>query len=147
MARPLVVSDIAGFADTVLHEETGLVAPADDPAALADAVVRLLRDRAFARRLGENGRRHVLERFTLAKAVADTETLLAARRRTASDHYRLRVSIARALALPFRLFPVALGVYGGLRRNGHTLSGYAWRRLKRAVALVRKPRVTVSDPT
>ena len=31
MARPLVVSDIPGFADAVLADETGVVVPADDP--------------------------------------------------------------------------------------------------------------------
>src|SRR5207244_12500910 len=83
MARPLVVSDIRGFADTVLHEQTGLVVPVDDPPALADALLRLLRDRPLARRLAEDGRSHVLKRFTLAKSVADLEQLLAARRRSA----------------------------------------------------------------
>jgi glycosyltransferase involved in cell wall biosynthesis len=42
----------------VLHERTGLIVPVDDPAALAEALVRLLRDRALAERLGEEGRRH-----------------------------------------------------------------------------------------
>lgn len=149
MARPMVVSDISGFADTVLHEETGLVVPVDDSPALAEALERLLRDRALGRRLGENGRIRMLERFTLAKAVADTEELLAARRRTADGHYRIAVSIARTIALPFRLLPMSLGVYRGLRRHGFSPSRYILRRLRhvlgRCVALVRKPRVTASD--
>jgi glycosyltransferase involved in cell wall biosynthesis len=148
MARPLVVSDIAGFADTVLHEETGLVVPVDDPPALSVALERLLRDRALGRRLGENGRRRMLERFTLAKAVADTEELLA-RRRTADRHYRIAVSIARTIALPFRMLPVGRDVYRGLRRHGFSPTRFVLRRLRyaagRLVALVRKPRVTASD--
>ena len=151
MARPLAVSDIGGFADTVLHEETGLKFAVGDSAALADAVVRLLRDKALARRLGENGRRHVLQRFTLERTVADTETLLSARRRTAANHYRVGVSIVRAVVLPIRLLPVSIRVYRGLRRYGFTLRGYFWRRLcrviSRAVAPMRKPRVTAADPT
>jgi len=150
MARPLVVSDIAGFADTVVHEETGLVVPVDDPPALAEAVVRLLRDRELGKRLGENGRRLMLERFTLARAVADTEKLLAARRRTADRHYRASVSLARTIALPFRLLPMGLGVYRGLRRHGFSLSRFAGQRLRhllgRCIAAVRKPRVTASGP-
>jgi glycosyltransferase involved in cell wall biosynthesis len=148
MARPLVVSDIGGFADTVLPEETGLVVPVDDPFALAEAIVRLLRDRALGRRLGENGRRRMLERFTLARTVADTETLLAARRRTAERHYRIAVSVARTIAFPFRLLPTALGVYRGLRRHGFSLSRFARRRVRhaigRGIAAVRGPRVTAS---
>jgi glycosyltransferase involved in cell wall biosynthesis len=148
MARPIVVSDIGGFADTVLHEETGLVVPVDDPSALAEAIARLIGDRALGRRLGENGRSH-MERFTLARSVADVEALLAARRRTADRHYRLAVSIARTIALPFRLLPMSLGVYRGLRRHGFSPARFVLRRLRhlagRCVSLVRKPRVTASD--
>lgn len=108
MEKPMVVSDIGGFADTVLHEQTGLVVPRDDPGALADAIVRLLRDRELAARLGRNGRAHVLSRFTLAHAVEATGELLA--RTPLRRGYRLSVSFLRALALPFRLLPVALKV-------------------------------------
>ncbi len=150
MARPLVVSDIPGFADTVVHEMTGLVVPVDDPAALADALVRLLRDRALARRLGEQGRRHVLERFTLEKSVEGVERVLEARRRTATGRYRTRVSMARAAALPFRLLPVLLAVYRALRRHGFSAVRFVGQRLVhtmwRGVALVRKPRVS-AGPT
>jgi hypothetical protein len=150
MARPLVVSDIGGFADTVLHEETGLVVPVDDPPALADALARLLRDRELGQRLGENGRRLMLERFTLARAVADTEKLLTRRRRTADRHYRIAVSVARTISLPFLLLPMAFGVYRGLRRHGFSPSRFAGQRLRhlfyRCIAAVRKPRVTASGP-
>jgi glycosyltransferase involved in cell wall biosynthesis len=150
MARPLVVSDIAGFADSVRHEETGLVVPVDDPGALAEAIVRLLRDRALGRRLGENGRRLMLDRFTLARTVADTEKLLAARRRPADRHYRIAVSVARTVALPFRLLPMFLGIYRGLRRHGFSVSRFVRQRarhaLGRCIAAVRRPRVTASGP-
>lgn len=150
MAKPLVVSDIGGFTDTVLHEKTGLVVPVDDPDALAEAIVRLLRDRALGRRLGENGRRHVLERFTLERTVADTENLLAARLRPAERHYKIAVSVARTITLPIRLLPIGLAVYRGLRRNGFSLRRFVRQRIRhalgRCVAAVRKPRVTVSGP-
>jgi len=150
MAKPLVVSDIGGFADAVLHEKTGLVVPVDDPCALAEAIVRLLRDRALGRRLGENGRRHMLERFTLARTVADTEELLAARRRPADRHYRIAVSVARTIGLPIRLLPMCIGVYRGLRCHGFSLPRFVRQRIRsalgRCIALMRRPRVTVSGP-
>lgn len=149
MAKPLIVSDIGGFSDTVLHEKTGLVVPVDDPFALAEAIARLIRDRALGRRLGENGRRH-MERFTLARTVADVERLMAARRRPAERHYRIAVSVARTIALPFRLLPMCIGVYRGLRRHGFSLPRYVRRRIRsvigRCIAAVRRPRVTASGP-
>ena len=45
---PVVAADIGGIADLVDHEHTGLLAPDDDARAMADAVIRLLRDRALA---------------------------------------------------------------------------------------------------
>jgi 1,2-diacylglycerol 3-alpha-glucosyltransferase len=47
-----------------------VMVPADDPRALAEAVVRLLDDRDLARRVGERQRRLILEHFSLA-AVTD----------------------------------------------------------------------------
>jgi glycosyltransferase involved in cell wall biosynthesis len=150
MARPLVVSDIPGFSDTVVNETTGLVVPADDSAALADALVRLLRDRGLGQRLGEQGRRYVLERFTLEKSVEGVERVLAARRPAATGRYRTGVSVVRAATLPFRLVPVLLAVRRALGRHGFSTVRYVRQRLAhaiwRAVSLVRKPRVS-PDPT
>jgi glycosyltransferase involved in cell wall biosynthesis len=136
MARPLVTSDIGGFVDTVLHEETGLAATVDDPDALADALLRLLRDRTLAQRLGEQGRRHVEARFTLAKSVADHERLLAARGRTSDGYYRLTVTLARTVSLPFRLLPTGFAVYAALRRHGFSLPRFAGRILRRVTGRV-----------
>ena len=113
MERPMVVSDARGFADTVLHEETGLVVPKDDPPALADAIVRLLRDHDLATRLGRNGRTHMLSRFTLAHTVADTEALL--ERLPRGRGYRVTRSIARAFEAPFRMLPIVREVRRVLR--------------------------------
>ena len=37
---PVITTDVGGLAETVRPDETGLVVPPEDPAALADAVVR-----------------------------------------------------------------------------------------------------------
>jgi glycosyltransferase involved in cell wall biosynthesis len=110
MARPMVVSDIPGYNDSITHEETGLVVPVGDAEALADALVRLLRDPALARRLGENGRRRMLDRFTLSRTVADVESMIATEAARAEDHYRLRTTLIRVMTLPFRLIPMVVGV-------------------------------------
>lgn len=117
MENPLVVSDIRGFADTVLHEQTGLVVPADDPNALADSIMRLLRDRELARTLGVNGRKHMLANFTLAHTVERTEALLARLPASSRSHYRITRTIARAAMLPFRMLPVALDIARAMMRR------------------------------
>lgn len=115
MERPMVVSDIGGFRDTVLHEQTGLVVPKDDPHALADAMVRLLRDRDLARRLGRSGRAHMLAHFTLAHSVAGIESLLSETTARAKDRYRIRRTIARSIVAPFRLLPTLLRARRAMR--------------------------------
>ena len=110
MARPMVVSDIPGFADAVRHDETGLIVPPDDPEALAASIVRLLRDRALGRRLGERGRQLMLQRFSLARAVAETEELLARTDVPSDGFYRRSRLVARAAAAPFRLLPILWAV-------------------------------------
>ena len=114
MERPLVVSDVRGFADAVRHEETGLVVPKDDPRALADAIVRLLRDRELAQRLGRTGRTHALANFTLHHMVTGTEALLA--RTPLRRGYRLTATLGRMLALPFRMVVVWLRLRQVFRR-------------------------------
>ena len=75
MGAPMVVSATGGLVDAVRHEETGLVVPADDPVALADAIVALLTDPGRARRLGDRGRALMLERFTVQRTVDDLDAL------------------------------------------------------------------------
>lgn len=59
-----IVTDVASLPEVVADGETGFVVPPNDPAALR-AKLELLRDHPEqARRMGEAGRRRVLERFT-----------------------------------------------------------------------------------
>lgn len=67
MARPMVSMNNGGPAETMIDGVTGYLVPPDDPAALADCVLRLLRDPALRVRMGQAGRAHVLEHFTAAR--------------------------------------------------------------------------------
>lgn len=62
--RPLVVADAAGPAATVTHEKDALLVPKDNPAALRDALARVIADKALADRLVANGRQSYEARFT-----------------------------------------------------------------------------------
>jgi glycosyltransferase involved in cell wall biosynthesis len=64
LGKPAVVSAVGAIPDHVDHGRTGLVVPPDDPAALADALLRVLGDATLARRLGQGAYERYLERFT-----------------------------------------------------------------------------------
>lgn len=63
--RPVVASEVGGIPELVLHEQTGLLVPPRDPAALADALGHLIRHPEVGRRYGDAGRRHVIARFSV----------------------------------------------------------------------------------
>jgi glycosyltransferase involved in cell wall biosynthesis len=81
--RPVVATTVRGIWDIVRDEETGLLVPPDDPAALAAAVERLLEDRALAEKLGASGREYVTRRFSrdtmVDRHAAVYESLVASR--------------------------------------------------------------------
>lgn len=57
--RLFVASDVGGHKELVEHDRTGVLFKADDPNSLADALVRLLRDRSRWPELRSNGRQFV----------------------------------------------------------------------------------------
>jgi glycosyltransferase involved in cell wall biosynthesis len=61
--KPVVASRVGGIVDVIKDEETGLLVPEKDPAAIADAVLRLLDDSTLARRLGEQGHVYAAQFF------------------------------------------------------------------------------------
>lgn len=62
--KPTVVSRGCGLEEAILPGETGLLVPEDDPQATATAVIRLLQDESFHRRLGDQGRQRALQEQT-----------------------------------------------------------------------------------
>ena len=54
--RPVVGTAVGGIPDLVTHGRNGLLVPARDPEALADALVRVLEDRELAERLARGAR-------------------------------------------------------------------------------------------
>ncbi len=50
--RAIVVTDVGGLGELVLHEKTGLLVPAQSPEALAGAINRLLENEELRKRLG-----------------------------------------------------------------------------------------------
>jgi len=69
MARPTVASRLPGLDELVDDGETGLLVPAGDAEALAEALARLLGDDALRLRLGEAAYRAARERYAAGPAV------------------------------------------------------------------------------
>ncbi|HQD25909.1 MULTISPECIES: glycosyltransferase family 4 protein [Methanoculleus] len=53
--RPVVVTDVGSLPEVVDDGKTGYIVPPRDPTALADAIVRLLKDPEACQRMGEQG--------------------------------------------------------------------------------------------
>jgi len=72
---PVVLPRHGGFVELVEATGAGLLCEPDDPAALADGLVRLLSDPAQARELGRRGAAAVRERFTTERMASDVLTV------------------------------------------------------------------------
>jgi glycosyltransferase involved in cell wall biosynthesis len=68
-AVPIVASRAGGIPEIVRDGSNGLLVPPGDPAALAEAVIRLLRDPVQAAAYGQAGRRIALSDFSIAAMV------------------------------------------------------------------------------
>ena len=71
----VVASDVGGIPEVVDDGVTGLLVPPDDPAALADALNALLRDRDRARAYGDAGRARAVGEFSWSAIASETVAL------------------------------------------------------------------------
>ena len=77
-ALPIIASTASGIAEQVQKRDVGLLVPPDDPDALADALVHLLRDNSLRQRMGRTGRRWVKREMTWEQTARHIEALLEA---------------------------------------------------------------------
>ncbi len=73
--RPLVATAVGGTPELVEDGVSGLLVPPKDPRALADALLRVLRDRAFAAGLAAAGRERARSAFRPEDAAARVQAL------------------------------------------------------------------------
>ena len=64
---PVILTDVVGNRDAFDDGVSGILVPPEDPAALAAAVLRLLRDPDLRRSIGAAGRAHVESHFDLRR--------------------------------------------------------------------------------
>ena len=70
--KPIVATRTGGIPEVVVDGETGLLVPPRDEEALADAIVRLLKDANLRRTMGEAGRARARDLFSVERMVQNT---------------------------------------------------------------------------
>lgn len=75
--KACIATDIPGARDLVVHQESGLLVPPEDPTALAEALTALARAAELRREYGLAARRRVEQHFTIEREVAAHEALYA----------------------------------------------------------------------
>lgn len=88
-ARPIVASDIPGYASVMAPDREGLLVPPGAPGALADAIVRILRNTDIGMALGAAGRMTATA-YAWPDVAARVLRVYAAARSTAADRGRGR---------------------------------------------------------
>jgi L-malate glycosyltransferase len=76
-ARAVVATRAGGLPEIVEDGRTGMLVEPRDHAAMARAIVRLLKDERLCRRMGEAGLARVADRFTVERMVAETAAVYA----------------------------------------------------------------------
>jgi len=73
MAKPIVATRIDGVIEVLENSKTGLLVPAKNSHALAEAIVGILNDKAKANFFGQNAREAAKEKFSVKKMVEQIE--------------------------------------------------------------------------
>ena len=85
--RPVVAAASHGHLESIADEQTGLLVPAGDPVAMAEAVKRLIADPELADRVARTAERESLRRFSVERYREEVATLVS-RVATAPGHIR-----------------------------------------------------------
>jgi len=72
---PVVATRVGGNPEVIEHGVTGFLVPPRDSAALAEAIRRLLEDKALAASFGRAGMQRVARLFSIERSVRETESL------------------------------------------------------------------------
>jgi glycosyltransferase involved in cell wall biosynthesis len=75
LGKPVVASAVDGVPEVVTNGKSGVLVSSGDSRELAEAVIRVLTDKAYADTLGQNGRDAVLRAYCLDRMVRETSEL------------------------------------------------------------------------
>jgi glycosyltransferase involved in cell wall biosynthesis len=80
MGKPTVATDIDGVREVLKDGESGILVPPRNPEKLARAIVRLLEDKDYARRLAAKAKETIPPQFALSRMIEETQNLYLALR-------------------------------------------------------------------
>ncbi|MBW2045128.1 MAG: glycosyltransferase [Deltaproteobacteria bacterium] len=75
MGKPMVVTNVDGSPEVVIHNKTGIVIPCKDSQALKEAIEVFLNNRDLAIQMGEEARRHIEANFDIRAQIEKTQEL------------------------------------------------------------------------
>ena len=67
---PVVATDVGGNGELIDAGRTGLLVPPNDPDAMAEGIARYVQDSGLRLQHGENGRRRIVDRFSMAQMLS-----------------------------------------------------------------------------
>ena len=73
---PVISTRHGGIKDVILEEETGLLCDEKDVDQMAISMIRLLKNKSEAETMGQNGRKRVLEKYTLSHHIKTIDSVL-----------------------------------------------------------------------
>jgi glycosyltransferase involved in cell wall biosynthesis len=75
LGKPVIVTDIGGNREVVEHGITGLLVPPKNPEALANNIIRYLKQPELAQRIGQQAKQKVLTQFSIPRMVQEYQDL------------------------------------------------------------------------
>lgn len=73
LGKPVVGTDVGGMPEIIINNQTGFLVPPKDPEALAEAVIKLLKDPQKAKMMGTAGINSIADKFNIER---HTESIL-----------------------------------------------------------------------
>ncbi|MGI8436065.1 MAG: glycosyltransferase family 4 protein, partial [Chthoniobacterales bacterium] len=67
--KPVISTKVAGIPELIAQGETGLLVPPNEPAALATALEKLMRDESLRDAFGHAGRQRIEQHFTIGRTI------------------------------------------------------------------------------
>jgi len=72
---PVVATSVGGIPEIVIDQKTGILVPPENHVILADALIKLIKDKDLGNKMGQEGRRIVEKKFNINRMINDYDNL------------------------------------------------------------------------